>query len=37
MVGSVRDALTPRYGTWANFGSQLGENIEGVIRIWGGQ
>jgi glyoxylase-like metal-dependent hydrolase (beta-lactamase superfamily II) len=37
MVAAVRATLAPRYGSWQNFDSQLGENIEGVIRIWSGQ
>jgi glyoxylase-like metal-dependent hydrolase (beta-lactamase superfamily II) len=37
MVASVRTALSPRYGTWQNFDTQLGENIQGVIRIWSEQ
>lgn len=32
MVAAVRAALMPAYGTWANFGPFLPENIEGMLR-----
>lgn len=32
MVADVRAALAPKYGTWAQFGPWLSENIEGLIR-----
>lgn len=34
MGAFVRAALMPKYGTWANFGPYLPENIQGVIRMW---
>ncbi len=34
MVASVRAALTPKYGTWENFGPYLPENVQGIIRMW---
>ena len=34
MLESVRAALEPDYGTWANFEEWLPLNIEGLIRIW---
>jgi len=32
MTDSVRAALAPKYETWANWESQLPENIEGIVR-----
>ena len=34
MIESVRAALEPEYGDWANFEEWLPLNIEGLIRIW---
>ena len=34
MVASVRAALAPTYGSWAEFDSYLPENIQGIIRSW---
>jgi glyoxylase-like metal-dependent hydrolase (beta-lactamase superfamily II) len=35
MVAAVREALTPKYGTWQNFPAGLAQNVAGVIR-WAG-
>lgn len=32
MVAAVRAALTPQYGTWTNFQTQLVENVRGAVR-----
>ena len=32
MVGAVREALAPAYGTWASFPNGLAGNVRGVIR-----
>lgn len=34
MVAMVRDALAPKYRSWAMFEEHLPENIAGLIRIW---
>ncbi|MCC7372913.1 MAG: MBL fold metallo-hydrolase [Chloroflexi bacterium] len=34
MIAAVRTALTPRYGSWANFQNGLAANISGVVRWW---
>jgi hypothetical protein len=34
MVAAVRTALTPQYGSWANFPNGLAGNISGVLRWW---
>lgn len=37
MVASVRTALSPKYGSWENFGPYLPENVQGIIRMWSEQ
>jgi glyoxylase-like metal-dependent hydrolase (beta-lactamase superfamily II) len=32
MVAAVRDALMPKYGTWASFPNGIAGNVEGVLR-----
>jgi glyoxylase-like metal-dependent hydrolase (beta-lactamase superfamily II) len=32
MIGAVRAALEPKYGTWTNFQTTLPENISGAVR-----
>ncbi|MEA2594475.1 MAG: hypothetical protein QOF01_944 [Thermomicrobiales bacterium] len=34
MVESVRAALEPKYGDWANFEEWLPLNVQGLLRIW---
>lgn len=35
MIGAVREALAPKYGSWATFPNALPQNISGVIRWMG--